>query len=406
MGHPTPFYLPFTEQEESQCYSPPRESVCGRDRVERKHNETRTMTLPGQLLMIATGLLCSSALAAAEHEAPVMMLRLKDGSTLTAMVDSKHVRLATPYGKVTVPSAMLSALKIDPDREGVKIEMSNGDRLSGSMAGTSLRISNALGRLGVPWAEVEELSASADGATAMQIRPSPMATTPIRFEVSLRDGSVVLGSPKTQSVTLHSVFGAGALPLVLVRNVKFHDNGDTCAVKFWNGDSIVGWIDWNACPLATGLGPTRINAMATSGIDVSLGGIDLVAKPHAAVSGNRYFLGAVKSSQPRRIGGRLLPASQFIEAHASGRIEYEFDTPISEFRAIAAMYESYAAHKGRVIFRVETEHGEIYSTRPIRNLQREEIYARFAPAKKLVLITDQNGSADEDWSVWLRPEVR
>ena len=102
----------------------------------------------------------------------------------------------------------------------------------------------------------------------------------------------------------------------------------------------------------------------------------------------------------------MLPASQFIEAHASGRIEYEFDTPITEFRAIAAMYESYAAHKGRVIFRVETEHGEICSTRAIRNLQREEIYARFAPAKKLILITDQNGSADEDWSVWLRPEVR
>ena len=54
----------------------------------------------------------------------------------------------------------------------------------------------------------------------------------------------------------------------------------------------------------------------------------------------------------------------------------------------------------------ETAEGEIFKSRPIRNAHREDVYLRFAPTRKLVLITDQNGSPDEDWSVWLRPEVR
>ena len=70
------------------------------------------------------------------------------------------------------------------------------------------------------------------------------------------------------------------------------------------------------------------------------------------------------------------------------------------------MYESYSATKGRVIFRVETEHGDVCASRPIRNAQREAVYVRFKPSRKLFLITGRNVSADEDWSVWLRPEVR
>lgn len=154
------------------------------------------------------------------------------------------------------------------------------------------------------------------------------------------------------------------------------------------------------------MGTVHLSTVAAARIEVSLGGIDLVEKPYASASGNRFFMGAVQSSRPKRIGGRLRPPAQFIEAHASGRIEFEFDEPVTEFRAIATMYESYCAHKGRVIFKVETEHGPVHTTRSLRNLEREEIYARFAPAKKLILITDQNGSADEDWSVWLWPEAR
>ena len=50
--------------------------------------------------------------------------------------------------------------------------------------------------------------------------------------------------------------------------------------------------------------------------------------------------------------------------------------------------------------------GQVFASRPIRHFQLEEVYVRFQPTRKLVLITDPNGSNQEDWSVWLRPEVR
>lgn len=125
-----------------------------------------------------------------------------------------------------------------------------------------------------------------------------------------------------------------------------------------------------------------------------------------SATGNRHFLSSIKSTLPRRIRGRTFPAPQLIEAHASGRIEYVFEEPVQEFHTIIAMYESYCAKKGNVIFKLETEDGLVYASSPIRNFQQEEVYVRFRPTKRLVLITDQNGSVDEDWSVWLRPEAR
>ena len=114
----------------------------------------------------------------------------------------------------------------------------------------------------------------------------------------------------------------------------------------------------------------------------------------------------MRNTRPKRIQGRMYPPSQFITAHASGRIEYVFEEPVREFHAFITMYESYCAKKGNVIFKLETDDGLVYASRPIRNSQQEEVYIRFRPARRLFLITDQNGSADEDWSVWLRPEVR
>ena len=335
-----------------------------------------------------------------------MKLRLQDDSTLTVQVDSKRIPLKTPYGKLSIPRGALHTLQSDPANKVVRVKMPNGDRFSGSISAPQLKITHALGELRVPWDEVTELSLASGKDSERSITSLPTLSSPVRFEVSLRDGSAVLASPMETSATLTSAFGATALPWTLVRSVTFRDEGQASTVRFWNGDVLTGQIDWATCPVITGLGSGIIDPVRSSRLSVSLGGTDLVARPHTAASGSSYFLSAIKSNSPQRIGGQHLPSSQFINAHASGRIEYTFDEPITEFRAIAAMYESYGAHKGRVIFRVETEHGQVYATRPIHNLQREEIYAKFKPARKLVLITDQNGSQDEDWSVWLRPEVR
>ncbi len=42
----------------------------------------------------------------------------------------------------------------------------------------------------------------------------------------------------------------------------------------------------------------------------------------------------------------------------------------------------------------------VHAMRMIRNIVREEINERFAPEKRLVLITDERGNSQEGWSVW------
>jgi hypothetical protein len=62
--------------------------------------------------------------------------------------------------------------------------------------------------------------------------------------------------------------------------------------------------------------------------------------------------------------------------------------------------------KGSVVFRVETDEGEVFASRLIRNLDHDEVYVRFRPSRRLVLVTDPCGSNQEDWAVWVRPEAR
>lgn len=364
------------------------------------------MRTHGRSVVVAVVMISVTLLSAAESSARVMTLRLRDGSRLTALVESPRIRLETAYGAVEVPAALVQSAQRTGDGSEMQVAMTNGDRFSGRVTTAALQVRHALGSLCAPWKDVAELCVSAGRDDPAQVVRRPAAPNPVRVEAYLHDGSCILGNPKGEHVRFFSALGKRLLPWALVRDVVLHDDRETCTVRFWSGDVIVGCIDWDSCEIATGLGPAHVSAVTAARIEVSLGGTDLVGMPRASVSGTRYFMGAVNNSQPKRIGGRVRPASQFIEAHASGRIEYVFDAPVTEFRAIATMYESYCAHKGRVVFRVETEHGVVYATRSLRNLEREEIYAQFPPARKIILITDQQGSADEDWSVWLWPEVR
>lgn len=359
----------------------------------------------GRRIALALGLFCTTVLAETENERPIKSLKLRDGSTLTAVVDALHVPMTTPYGDVEVPVSMIRLARIAGDG-GVQAELSNGDRLTGRITATNLQVSNALGRLAVPWVHVSELGVAPGSPVREHLTTRPVTTSPIRLELFLRDGSCVLGTPKKRAATFRSVLGKCTLPWSLVRGVTFHNDKETSTVRFWSGDSIVGCVDWKSCPIGTKLGPVRVSSVAASRVEVSLGGIDLVEKSWTGASGNKHFLSAIRNDGPMRIGGRIRPSSQFIAAHAGGRLEFEFDRPVTEFRAIATMWESYGAHKGSVVFRVETEHGEVCASRMIRNMGRQELYARFAPARRLVLVTNECGNPEEDWSVWLWPEVR
>lgn len=337
---------------------------------------------------------------------PVMVLSTVDGSRLTAVVETESLPLAASHATMELPMAEIEAIRFDEDHALGRVFLANGDRLSGQIQAERVELRTAIGRVSVPWAEVAELSLHPDKPAPEDVTYRPVPLRPVRFEITLDDGSRVRGTPDQNGATLYCGLGRMSLPWALVRKVTFQEDHETSTLVLWNGDSLVACVDWRGFALSTGLGRVHVSTVHTREIQLSLGGIDLVEKTYESATGDRHFTGSLKSLQSRRILGRMYPASELIEAHAGGRIEYAFDQPVREFHAVLTMYETYCATKGSVVFKVETEHGPVYTSRLIRNRQLEDLYLRFEPTKKLVLITDSNGSNQEDWSVWLHPEVR
>ncbi len=369
---------------------------------------------PREVLMNKRGILfliiaCVPAVSVRSSEREslqVMKIVLSDGSQLAACFSDPFIPFEAPYGKLKLPSAMIRSVAFTEKREQSQVVMCNDDRLTGQIEAKQVQVASALGSITIPWKAMVSATPHPDVSEAAEIHYNPQPSRPFLFEITLKDSSYLLGSPEKMAAEFYTLTGKHRLPWKLVRYIRFEEDNETCNVTLWNGDLLKGCINWRAFSVATGLGAVHISTVNTRSIDVSLGGIDLVNKTYTKAEGNRHFMGAVKNNQEKRIGGRMVPPTHFIEAHASGRIEYEFEHPIQEFHAILTMYESYGAHKGNVVFSVETEHGRIFRSRPVHNLHRLPVYLKFKPSKKLVLITDQNGSDHEDWSVWLRPEVR
>jgi len=360
-------------------------------------------TLGLALLMLIT----ATPAEARKHGLPmVLSLRTTDGSRLTALLEPNDQRAVKLPGGAVVPWKQIEKVGLADDREQFEITLHGGEVARGRVATKHVRVVTVVGRLAVPWTRIAELAVEPDGDVPTSIRHAPVLRSSIRFEVTLRDGSQVLGTPDAGTARVDTEFGKIEVPWARVREVSFHEDHETSTLTLWNGDALVGRVDWRALTISTGLGPGRVSAVHTHRIAVSLGGVDLVAKPYDSATGNRHFLNDIRNTGAKRIMGRPRPGPHFLCAHASGRIEYTFERPVREFHAFAAMYHSYCATKGNVIFMVETDDGVVYTSRPIRNAQHEEVYVEFPPTTKLTLITDQNGSPDEDWSVWLHPEAR
>jgi len=351
---------------------------------------------------------CGAAVAEAGKMGPppVVSLKTVDGSSLTGLIDREAQQHAELEGARLIRWEHIRSVAFPKDRREAVIALQEGEMLRGRIVSRVVPLTTVVGSLSVPWDEIAELSVDPQREVPAALTAEPAPRAAIRFEIALRDGSSVLGTPGAKAAKFHGSVGRVEVPWTRVRKVNFHEDRETSTLEFWNGDKLVGCVDWGACPLSSGLGEIRVSTVHTKSIALSLGGVDLVAEPYASVTGDRYFLGGVQSSRTRRIGGRWYPPTQFIDAHAGGRIEYLFDEPVSEFHAVAGMYESYCAKKGSVIFKLETDEGQVFASRLIRNSQQEEVYVRFPPTRKLVLITDPNGSNQEDWSVWLRPEAR
>ncbi len=134
---------------------------------------------------------------------------------------------------------------------------------------------------------------------------------------------------------------------------------------------------------------------------------DLRLKKWASIDGSEYFLGMFDEAltQSIKFGGERYRPRQYFYAHAPGRIVFEFDEPITGFSARGCLEER--SHRGKVVFILETEEGEVFRSEPVDRERREEnIEVSFAPAHRLVLKVDEAGGAEEDWAFWLEPKFR
>jgi hypothetical protein len=127
--------------------------------------------------------------------------------------------------------------------------------------------------------------------------------------------------------------------------------------------------------------------------------------------GNEHFMRNLeKPDGPVSLRGKRLAARDHIFAHASGRIEYEFSKPITDFRSVAGLADE-AVKSGLnqtgVYFIVETEEGEVFRSKLVSVSDSSlDIEISFKPTKKLVLVVDANGRDNGDWSLWVNPQYR
>jgi len=235
---------------------------------------------------------------------------------------------------------------------------------------------------------------------------TPAPARPIRATLELTDGSVVYGTPLSTSLPIFADGSRQDVCLRRVRSLRFHEDHETATVTTWDGDELTGVPALEKMRIRTALGEVVIPSAATRRVSFSLGGIPLAEREYRQASG-WSCPPLPEHRKPRRILGVERAPSEFLYAHASSRVVYEFDAPVTEFRAIAALYDGYGGTKGKVIFKVATDDDRVvYTSRPIRHFRKEDIYVKFPPTRRLILITDKNGRTWEDWSVWLHPEVR
>jgi hypothetical protein len=126
----------------------------------------------------------------------------------------------------------------------------------------------------------------------------------------------------------------------------------------------------------------------------------------ASIEGNEYFKGGIASwKDPIVFNGKKYEPRDLIYTHGGGSVTYQFKTPITALKATGCMEER--TGQGNVFFIIETDEGEVYRTKPVTHDHTAEIIdLTFKPTLKLVIKSDPNGGAQEDWAFLLEPKYR
>jgi len=135
---------------------------------------------------------------------------------------------------------------------------------------------------------------------------------------------------------------------------------------------------------------------------------NLATTSASSMEGGSYFKQDSAEVKVAKALGQKFRRDQFIPAHPASKITFTFLQPITEFRTVMVLREGKGTTKGNVAFKITTEEGEIYKSKSISHGKgnHERVTLKFKPSKMLILETEDNGDASEDWAIWLGPEIR
>jgi hypothetical protein len=124
--------------------------------------------------------------------------------------------------------------------------------------------------------------------------------------------------------------------------------------------------------------------------------------------GSMWFRSAFALKSSIKVLRTQYQREQYIGADANGEITFELplEQKITGFRAFAGLRDG--GTKGSVIFRVKADDTVVFTSEMISHAKgnKQRIEVAFPPARTITLITDPSGDDQEDWSVWIEPQVR
>ena len=92
--------------------------------------------------------------------------------------------------------------------------------------------------------------------------------SPVRLEITLVDGSCVIGVPIIQAVPLQTAYAKIQIPLMKILAIDIRDDHETATFALENGDTLTGVIRLEPITLATVFGAVAITSEHVKGIRV------------------------------------------------------------------------------------------------------------------------------------------
>jgi small nuclear ribonucleoprotein (snRNP)-like protein len=139
-----------------------------------QNEEPSNMT---KIIQIACGVVALAALSgwAAEPLTARTTVLLRDGSRLIGRPLAATLHVRASFAAMDIPITSVREIQTGRRAEGVTVLLQNGDRLTGQLTATNMTMDGLLGKLVVPWVEIERLTVTLSGGPLLPAGDGPIA---------------------------------------------------------------------------------------------------------------------------------------------------------------------------------------------------------------------------------------